>query len=86
MAGALNLPVIHLSVRQWRGMHPAVITGSGGGLDSQMRPALLAGFALFTALAVSLIWMRTRAELLRHRLQRLESLAAEQGLLEDLDG
>ncbi len=83
VAGVLNLPVVHFSVRQWRGMHPAVITGSGGGLDPAMRPALLFGFALFTALAVLLVWMRVRAERARQRLQRIQSLAAEQGLMED---
>jgi heme exporter protein C len=86
VAGALNLPVVHFSVRQWRGMHPAVITGSGGGLDPAMRPALVLGFALFTALGVLLVWMRVRAELLRQQQQRLESLAAEHGLLEEMDG
>lgn len=86
VAGALNLPVIHFSVRQWRGMHPAVITGSGGGLDPAMRPALLLGFAFFTALGVLLVWTRFRAELLGQRLQRLEGVAAERGLLEDFDG
>jgi len=86
VAGALNLPVVHFSVRQWRGMHPTVITGKGGGLDPAMLPALMLGFALFTALAVLLCWMRMRAELLGQRLQRLEGLAAEQGLLEEIDG
>jgi heme exporter protein C len=76
VAGALNLPVVHFSVRQWRGMHPAVITGSGGGLDAGMRPALGLGFALFTALGALLCWMRVRAELSRQRLERLQSLAA----------
>jgi heme exporter protein C len=86
VVGVLNLPVVHFSVRQWRGMHPAVITGSGGGLDPAMRPALILGFSFFTALAVLLVWMRLRAERSRQQLQRMESLAAEQGLLEDLDG
>ena len=86
VAGVLNLPVVHFSVRQWRGMHPAVITGSGGGLDPAMRLALLLGIAFFTALALLLVWMRVRAEQVRQRLQRMESLAAERGLLEDFDG
>jgi heme exporter protein C len=86
VVGALNLPIIHFSVRQWRGTHPTVITGGGGGLDPEMRPALLLGFAFFTALCFLLIWMRVRAESLKQRLMALQGEAAQTGLLEDADG
>ena len=28
--GAINLPIIHFSVRKWSGQHPEVISGKGG--------------------------------------------------------
>jgi heme exporter protein C len=71
--GALDIPVIHLAVYQWRGVHPTVITARGGGLASDMWPALILGFLLFTVLALLLIWLRTRSEILKRRLLALEA-------------
>jgi heme exporter protein C len=81
--GLLDLPVIHYSVRRWRGTHPTVITGKGGGLHPDMYPALFIGFFLFTLLAVLLIWERARLERLRQRVQALEIDAAERGFMEE---
>ena len=81
--GLLDLPVIHYSVQRWRGTHPTVITGKGGGLHPDMYPALFMGFFLFTLLAIVLIWQRARLERLRQRVLALESDAAERGLLEE---
>jgi heme exporter protein C len=81
--GVLDLPVIHYSVRRWRGTHPTVITGKGGGLHPDMYPALFIGFFLFTLLAVLLMWQRARLERARQRVLLLEVEAAERGLLEE---
>jgi heme exporter protein C len=81
--GVLDLPVIHYSVQRWRGTHPTVITGKGGGLHPDMYPALFVGFGLFTLLAVLLMWQRARIERLRQRLLTIEIDAAERGLLEE---
>lgn len=82
--GLLDLPIIHFSVQRWRGTHPTVITGKGGGLHPDMYPSLFLSFALFTLLAAVLIWQRARAERLHQRLFALESEAAEAGLLEEV--
>lgn len=82
--GVLNLPLIHFSVQRWRGTHPTVITGQGGGLEPRMLTALLVGFVLFSALVGLLIWIRTRTELLKQRLVELESKATDRGLLENI--
>jgi heme exporter protein C len=81
--GLLDLPIIHFSVQRWRGTHPTVITGKGGGLHPDMYPSLFLSFALFTLLASVLIWQRMRAERQNQRLLALESDAAELGLLEE---
>ncbi|HEX7480045.1 MAG TPA: cytochrome c biogenesis protein CcsA [Polyangiales bacterium] len=81
--GLLDLPIIHYSVQRWRGTHPTVITGKGGGLHPDMRPALLLGFVFFSALVALLIWQRARVERLRQRCEALEIEAAERGLLEE---
>ena len=81
--GLLDLPIIHFSVQRWRGTHPTVITGKGGGLHPDMYPPLFLSFGLFTLLAIILIWQRARAEILHQRYLALETEAAEAGLLEE---
>jgi heme exporter protein C len=81
--GLLDLPIIHFSVQRWRGTHPTVITGKGGGLHPDMVPALIVGFLLFTLVSVLLMWQRARVERLRQRALSVEIEAAERGLLEE---
>ncbi|MFW5925849.1 MAG: cytochrome c biogenesis protein [Myxococcota bacterium] len=83
LVGVLILPIIHYSVQRWRGQHPTVITGKGGGLDADMGLALGTSFLAFTALVAALVWLRARMERSRRRLTELRIEAAERGLLED---
>lgn len=83
IVGLFNIPIIHYAVDVWRGQHPTVIRGSGGGLTPEMGMTLGLSFLFFTALAVLFIWIRTSVERSRQQLRRLELEAAEQGLLED---
>jgi len=79
--GAANLPIIHYSVQKWGGQHPMVITGSGGGLQHpDMKLALAGGFLCFTLLAALMLWARTRIEVARGRLARIEADAIDLGL------
>ena len=60
IVGAINIPVIIVSVRLWRGMHPAVLMtreGGSGLLDPMMRLTLYftaLGFLLFFAWLVTI--------------------------------
>jgi heme exporter protein C len=83
VVGLLDIPVIKYSVQRWRGTHPTVITGKGGGIHPDMRPALVLGLLLVLVLATALIWVRSRSERLRQAVAALELEAAERGLLED---
>jgi heme exporter protein C len=69
--GLVDLPLIHYSVQRWRGVHPTVITGKGGGLESEMYWALGLSFIAFTGLAVLLIWARASIERQREESARL---------------
>lgn len=71
LLGLVNLPLIHYSVQRWRGVHPTVITGKGGGLESEMYWALGLSFVAFTGLAVLLIWARASLERQRDETARL---------------
>jgi heme exporter protein C len=83
IVGVLDIPIIRYSVQRWRGTHPTVVTGKGGGIDDAMKPALYISVALFLVLVVTLIWMRARSERLRQRVEAIELEAAERGLLEE---
>ncbi len=82
LGGAL-MPIVHYSVKLWRGQHPTVITNKGGGLTPEMGMALGLSFMAFTALVTLLIWARARAERDRQLVTALELDAAERGLLEE---
>jgi len=69
--GLVDLPLIHYSVQRWRGVHPTVITGKGGGLESEMYWALGLSFIAFTGLAVLLIWARASVERQKEESARL---------------
>jgi heme exporter protein C len=71
LLGLVNLPLIHYSVQRWRGVHPTVITGKGGGLESEMYWALGLSFIAFTGLAVLLIWARASVERQREETAQL---------------
>jgi len=69
--GMLDIPVIHYSVRLWRGQHPQVIRGGGGGLQAEMLQALLISLGAFLLLAALFTWLRYRMELASQRLDEL---------------
>jgi heme exporter protein C len=63
IVGVLDVPIIMVSVRLLRGMHPAVITRNEGGsglVDPWMRTALLVSAIALLLLAAWLIQLRTR--------------------------
>ena len=78
--GACLVPIIHLSVQRWRGQHPTVITGRGGGLAPEMRTVFFVGLAAFTILFAVLLARRYALEKTRRKLGELWETAAELGI------
>lgn len=56
--GVANIPLIRTSVERWRGTHPQVISGEGGGITDEMQVALLASFVAIALLFATLVWLR----------------------------
>lgn len=81
--GIADMPIIHYSVRKWSGQHPNVLNKGGGGIAPEMVPALLWSFAAFTALAIVLIWVRARGEIIAERLRATRERAIEAGLVRE---
>jgi heme exporter protein C len=78
IVGTLDIPVIHVSVRLLRGMHPSVLAERGGesGLaDPWMRTALWVSSVAMLLLAGWLVALRARSERLGAEVAALRRLA-----------
>lgn len=56
----LDVPLVFLSARLWRSIHPAVFASKGGGLDPDMRLTALCCVAIFGLFWAALLVLRTR--------------------------
>jgi heme exporter protein C len=83
VVGVLDVPLIMVSVRLWRGMHPSVISapaGTGGIQDARMIVSLVVTFVAFTLLFAWLLWRRYEGLRLQDELHAIEDdLAALEG-------
>jgi len=80
IVGVLDVPLIMVSVRLWRGIHPSVISapkGQGGLEDPRMIVALVVTFVAFALLFLWLLWLRYDGLRLRDALHALEDRFAE---------
>lgn len=70
IVGAVDVPIIHLSVRWWRTLHPepVVLDTGGPNLPNEMLWTLLVCFAGFTLMFVYLLVQKYRIEVVRDRL------------------
>jgi heme exporter protein C len=78
--GSLDIPLIMVSVRLWRGMHPSVISareGQGGLADPRMGVALLVTLAAFLLLSLWLMRLRYQQLELRDEIMRVDARLAE---------
>lgn len=67
IVGFLDIPLVHLSVRWWRTLHPApvVMNAKGPQLPPEMLTTLLVTLVAFTLLTLSFIAVRAELERLR---------------------
>lgn len=80
IVGVLDIPLIRISVRLWRGMHPSVISqppGKGGLEDPRMVTTLLVAMVAFALLFFWLLWLRYEGLRLREALHRIEDRMGE---------
>jgi heme exporter protein C len=80
VVGILDIPLIRISVRLWRGMHPSVISAPpdrGGLADPRMVTALLIAMVAFLLLFLWLLRLRYEGLRLRDELHAVEDRMAE---------
>jgi heme exporter protein C len=80
--GACVVPIIHLSVQKWRGQHPTVITGKGGGLAPEMATTFILTLVVFSGFYIVLLIRRYKLERNKRELIRVEEESATLGLLQ----
>jgi heme exporter protein C len=71
IVGWVDVPIVFMSIRWWRTIHPTVLTGKSLNLDSQMAMVLMFSLFAFTLLYVYLLIIRYRQEDLKSRLDRI---------------
>lgn len=60
VAAFLDVPLVFISARMWRSIHPAVFKREGGGLEPEMLTALFVTLFAFGLLWLCLVALRTR--------------------------
>ncbi len=73
IAGFVDVPIVFLSARLWRSIHPVVITAGSIGMAPAMVTALLVSMAAFAALWGILLHQRSRTLALAERIRFLET-------------
>jgi heme exporter protein C len=64
--GFVDVPIVYLSIRWWRTLHPAPVVGGGGGLDPAMLTTLLISVFAFTLLYAVLMILNYKTHTLDH--------------------
>lgn len=74
----LDVPLVFVSARIWRSIHPAVFGSQGGGLEPEMRLTVMTCVACFGLLWAALVLLRKRQLDLRDRLDALTQNTLEE--------
>lgn len=72
IVGFIDVPIVFMSIRWWRTIHPDVVGPTKMDLDDRMLAALMVSLFTFTLLYVTLLMARVHLEESRDRLERLK--------------
>ena len=67
----LNVPLVFLSARMWRSIHPAVFGSGGGGLEPEMMTTLLVCIFAWGILTIGILLYRVRQLDIKDRIKSL---------------
>lgn len=67
----LNVPLVFLSARMWRSIHPAVFGSGGGGLEPEMMTAVMVSIAAWGLLTAAILLFRVRQLNIKDRIKTL---------------
>ena len=75
IVGFVDVPIVFMSIRWWRSIHPAVVSGRGMDLDVAMYPAFFLSLAAFSLVFVYLLALRTALERSHQQLEEMKRQA-----------
>lgn len=73
----LDVPLVFISARIWRSIHPAVFASESGGLAPEMKVTVIACVVCFGLLWAGLVWPRKRQLDLQTRLDEMQADRSE---------
>ncbi|MGA1862352.1 cytochrome c biogenesis protein CcsA [Deferribacter thermophilus] len=71
IVGFIDVPIVFMSIRWWRTIHPNVLQKGGGGLHPDMLVALIVSVIAFTALYFALLIKRVQIGLMEEKVKYL---------------
>ncbi len=77
--GALDVPLVYLSIWFFRTQHPQPVIGGGGSMDPRMLQTLLISWMAFLCFGFLVCWSRFRLELLRREVEEGHAMASLAG-------
>jgi heme exporter protein C len=72
--GALDVPLVYLSIWFFRTQHPQPVIGGGGSMDPRMLHVLLFSWMGFLLFGFLVSWSRFRLELLRREVEQAQAM------------
>jgi heme exporter protein C len=72
--GALDVPLVYLSIWFFRTQHPQPVIGGGGSMDPRMLHTLLISWMAFLCFAFLVCWSRFRLELLQREVEEAHAM------------
>jgi ABC-type transport system involved in cytochrome c biogenesis permease subunit len=72
--GALDVPLVYLSIWFFRTQHPQPVIGGGGSMDPRMLHVLLFSWLAFGLFGFLVCWSRFRLELLRREVEEAHAM------------
>jgi heme exporter protein C len=74
--GALDVPLVYLSIWYFRTQHPQPVIGGGGSMDPRMLDTLMLNWTAFLLFAFLVCWSRFRLEVLRREVEDVQAAAS----------
>ncbi|KXS43793.1 MULTISPECIES: cytochrome c biogenesis protein CcsA [unclassified Candidatus Frackibacter] len=72
IVGFVDVPIVFMSIRWWRTIHPQVIEGGGMNLAPTMVQTLLVSIAAFTFIYFYLLLRRVKVEVLKNQVKEMK--------------
>jgi len=72
--GALDVPLVYLSIWYFRTQHPQPVIGGGGSMDPKMLHVLLISWLAFLLFGFLVCWSRFRLELLKREVEEAHAM------------